>query len=121
MSKRILVVDDHESIRWCVCEALTKQGYQVDTAADTEEACTALDENEYDIVISDLVMPGEVNGLDFGRILKESGTNVVTIAMSSLSAQQECADAGYSYFLCKPFSVDQLLAAVNEAVTTVLN
>lgn len=121
MGKRILVVDDHETIRWDVGEALARHGYQVDTASTTEEACSAMDETEYDVVISDLVMPGEVDGIEFGRILKESGTNAVTIAMSGLSAQQECAEAGYSYYLRKPFSVDQLIAAVTEAVRVVLN
>jgi DNA-binding NtrC family response regulator len=117
MATKILVVDDHEATRWCMVEELARSGFEVDQASDTEEACAAVDNKDYDLIISDVVMPGTINGIEFGKLLKEHGAGAVTIAMSGLDVAEQCVGAGYSYFLCKPFSAQELLKAVNDAIT----
>ena len=62
-SKRILVVDDEDIIRVLLTEILTEEGYEVITAPDGEHAVELLEKENFDLVISDMVMPG-MNGIE---------------------------------------------------------
>ena len=66
---RILVVDDHQQARESVAFALREAGHQVDCLASAVEALRALERETYDVIITDLLMPG-MTGLEFIRQLE---------------------------------------------------
>jgi two-component system, NarL family, capsular synthesis sensor histidine kinase RcsC len=118
MPTRILIIEDHAATRAVVGAELAHLGYEVDMVESTEEACDSLDAREYDIVLSDLNLPG-MSGIEFGRLLSEARTDVAMIAMSGMvdGAEQSRA-AGFNAFLCKPFTTAELLQAITQVQET---
>jgi DNA-binding NtrC family response regulator len=57
-TKKILVADDEFLIRWSLCETLSQDGYKVKAVGDGEKALEALETEDFDFIITDLVMPG---------------------------------------------------------------
>ena len=62
--RRVLVIDDEPSVRDVVVSVLRRHGYTVEEAGDGQAALGLLDEGEYDVVLTDISMPGEPKGLD---------------------------------------------------------
>ena len=114
--KKILVVDDDHSIRIVLKEALLKQNYSVDVAAEPNEAINLLDENIYDLIISDLVMPN-MNGLELMDYVKnripDTGFLIIT-AYGSIEKAVEAMHNGAFDFVTKPFSVAQLKSRIDR-------
>src|SRR5689334_22913818 len=107
--KRILVVDDEESIRLALGEALRTR-YHVDEAADGEAAKLRLREASYDLVLTDLRM-GKVGGLE---VLKEAkglnphGAVMILTAYGSIDNAVEAMKAGADDYLTKPFRLEEV-------------
>ncbi len=79
MSKKLLVVDDEEGIRFLYQEEFEECGYSVDVAACGEEALQKLDEGEpFDLIILDIKMPG-IDGVEVLREIKEKSENLPVI------------------------------------------
>ena len=114
--KTILVVDDDPAVRSLIVEALRQGGEYIATeAADGREALEALSSNLYDLVISDIHMPG-MNGMDLlGRIREIHPTiSVILItAFPSVGLSVSAMKTGAVDFITKPFQVDELLYKVN--------
>ena len=112
----ILVVDDDQAVRDSLRRALALQGYDVELAADGEEALMTLrtHANVIDLVILDVLMP-RLDGLDVARRLRTEG-NTVPILM--LTARDQVSDrvagleAGADDYLVKPFALEELVARV---------
>lgn len=111
---KVLVIDDNVETLAIVGEQLSRAGYHVDLADSTERACESMDSQDYDIVVSDIHMPG-VNGFSFREILREANKNVVTIAMSAADVHSEALDAGFNAFVAKPFSSQELVSTISQA------
>jgi len=113
---RILVVDDDQAVRDALRRALTMQGYDVELAADGEEALLKVRANPgaNDLLIVDILMP-RLDGLELTRRLRADG-NEIPILM--LTARDEVADrvagleAGADDYLVKPFALEELVARV---------
>ena len=96
---KILVVDDQESMRDFLQIMLTKEGYEVVLAADGEQACRILDKETFDLIISDIRMPGE-SGLelvlrilcDAPAYLNEGGVLVVEVGNSAAELERRFPD-----------------------------
>jgi two-component system, OmpR family, phosphate regulon response regulator OmpR len=107
----ILVVDDDRRIRELLVSYLAGNGYRVTAAANAREARKAMAGLAYDVIVLDVMMPGE-NGLDFASSLRAS-LNAVPILM--LSARSDAADRikglaqGSDDYLGKPFEPEELL------------
>jgi two-component system, OmpR family, KDP operon response regulator KdpE len=119
---RVLVVDDEPQILRALRAALKGHGYDVQTAADGEEALDALALHPPDIVILDLVMPGK-SGFDVVREVRGwSQSAQRTPAIIVLSARGEdrdkvtALDLGADDYLTKPFSMNELLARIRVAL-----
>lgn len=114
---RILVVDDETLIREVIKEYSLNEGYDVDEASNGEEALELIEENDYDVVIMDVMMP-EMDGLTAIKELKEIKNTPVII----LSARKEeydklqGFDIGIDDYVTKPFSPKELIARI-KAVT----
>ena len=115
---RILVVDDHASARESMAEVLTHAGYRVDCLGSAIEALQALQAEEYDVVITDLNMPG-MNGLELIEKLshRPHGAQVLMVtAHASVSTAVEAIRLGAFDYIEKPFSPEQIEGLVARAI-----
>ena len=111
---KILVVDDERAVRESLRRALALEGYDVDLAADGEEALESVRRAEPDALILDVLMPG-VDGLEVSRRIRRSGSRVPILMLTARDAVEnrvEGLDAGADDYVTKPFALEELLARV---------
>ncbi len=115
---RVLVVDDEESLRFFLTRGLKKAGYAVDEVADGRAAIESLSKTAYDIVLTDMVMPG-VSGLDVLSAVHEMDKDAVVILMTAHGTVENAIDAlrlGAFDYLEKPFELKELLVTVERGL-----
>jgi DNA-binding NtrC family response regulator len=114
----ILVVDDDDPVRIMLARLLRTQGYDVLQAAHANEARALLDDHRPDLVISDIVMPGE-SGIELRRSILERWPEIPVILISGYSAEgpaEFAARTTKTVFVQKPFAADQFLALVEQTL-----
>ena len=115
---RVLVVDDEAAIREMLSKALALADYDVEVVADGRAAIERLRLAPYDLLITDLRMPG-IDGLTVIREARRMRADLPVIIItgySSESAAIEAIDLGVSGYLTKPFRVPKVLAAATKAL-----
>jgi excisionase family DNA binding protein len=115
---RILVVDDEASIRDLLSKTLALAEYDVDLAPDGRTALDRLRVMPYDLLITDLKMPG-VDGLTVIREARRLRTDLPVIIITGFSTEASAIEAvnlGVSGYLTKPFRVPRVLAAAAKAL-----
>jgi excisionase family DNA binding protein len=115
---RILVVDDEPAIRDILARLLALAEYEVDAAADGATALDRLRLVPYDLLITDLRMPG-TDGLSVIRDARRLRTDIPVIIItghSSEAAAIEAVNLGVSGYLTKPFKAPRVLAAAAKAL-----
>ena len=115
---RILVVDDEQSMREFLEIFFRREGYDVTTAADYESAQLAAESDDFDVVISDVQMPGR-DGLALLRSVKESSPETVVIMITAFATTESAIAAmkeGAYDYVTKPFKVDELRLVVEKAL-----
>ncbi|MBN4067342.1 sigma-54-dependent Fis family transcriptional regulator [Simkania negevensis] len=115
--EKVLVVDDEVLIRSFLIEALGRQGYEVTGAESGEKAVQLLKEKNYDLVITDMKMPG-LSGMDVLRKIKELAPSTVVIIMTAFGSIENAVEAmslGAFNYLIKPFSPDTIEAMIQKA------
>lgn len=116
--KRILVVDDEESIRLTLFTILSKEGYEVQAVGSFDEVSLVLPAFCPDTIILDVLLPN-VSGLDILKHLKAQGVEapiiVITGAPDIQSARESLRHGAYDY-IAKPFTLDVLRQSVRRAV-----
>lgn len=120
MGKKILIVDDSESIREVVCFALENAGHEVIKANDGTDAVAVLDGQHFDLIITDLHMP-QMNGIDLIRAARALDaykfTPILILTTESQTARKmEAKEAGATGWIVKPFVPEKLLEAINKVV-----
>ena len=121
MGPKILVVDDDAGVRQAVGRALSFEGYEVEQAADGEEALAQVEQSTPDALVLDLVMPG-TGGLEVCRALRAAGNDVAVLVLTArheLSDRVAGLDAGADDYLVKPFALEELLARLRALVRRV--
>jgi two-component system nitrogen regulation response regulator NtrX len=116
---KILIVDDERNIRRSVEMILKGAGYEVVEAASPNEATSKLSEQTFDVMLLDIVMPGETDGLQFLQTLKGAPNRPTVIIVSGHATIQNAVAAtreGAYDFIEKPISKDKLLLAVKNAL-----
>lgn len=116
----VLMVDDEESYRQIYEHGLAHYGYKVYTANGGEEAFAFYEEHrsEIDLVVSDLMMPS-MNGEELFHKLREHNPSIRMILATGaidLKAKSELLDAGLRDVIAKPFSLDEMAAAMRKAL-----
>jgi len=118
-SERILVVDDEEAIRDVISSHLSSASFQTHQASSGVEALGLLDSGEeFDLILSDLLMPG-MGGLDLLERAKERYPDIPVVmvtAVNDIQAALEALHNGAYDYLLKPFEREQLLAPVRRAL-----
>ena len=115
---RVLVVDDEASIRDLLAKTLALAEYDVDLAPDGRSALDRLRMIPYDLLITDLKMPG-VDGLSVIREARRLKTDLPVIIITGFSNEASAIEAvnlGVSGYLTKPFRVPRVLAAAAKAL-----
>src|SRR5262245_18192092 len=113
LASRILVVDDELSVRESVAYALEQEGFDVTLAANGEEAEGRIDNDSFDLLILDIMMPGK-SGLDICREVR-SHSPVPIILLTAKDAEVDKVvglEVGADDYVTKPFSVRELLGRV---------
>jgi len=113
----ILVVDDDPVIRRLLEQRLKKANHSVHVAADGYVAEKLLEQNQYNVVLTDLMMPGEIGGIEVLEIAKELDhqTEVVLItAHSSIDTAVKAMKKGANDYLEKPINFDELFLRLEK-------
>ena len=116
----ILVVDDEETIRFCLKEALEVEGYKVQTEDNGENSLRLIQKMIPDLVILDLKMPG-MNGLDLLREIKSYDQNILVILLTghaSVDSAVNAMKAGAFDYLEKPFKMELIKVVIEKALST---
>ena len=116
--KRILVVDDDESLRWVTQAQLQQSGYEASAAASGREALDRVREDPPDLVITDLMMPG-MSGLDLLKRIRAEYPEVIVIMVTAFGAVDtavEAMKAGAYDYITKPVNVDELRIVVDRGL-----
>lgn len=112
----VLIVDDDQRIRDLLASFLQHNGFRVTTAGHVEAARSAMRGLAFDLVILDVMMPGELNGIGFARELKgQSRIPILMLtALSEAGNRIQGLEAGVDDYLGKPFEPRELLLRLNN-------
>ena len=119
----ILVAEDDPILQLVIKEVLEQAGYQLDIVADGKEVISALESNDYDLVIMDCFMP-RMDGFATTRFIRNAGSRKINpripvIALTGLTAKDDqlrCLDAGMNSYVNKPVDSHTLIAAIEQCL-----
>ena len=114
----ILLVEDHNDLAATIGGYMENSGFAMDYAADGSIALNLLEDNHYDLIVLDLMMP-KVDGIKVARRLRDRGDStpiLMLTARDSLDDKLEGFDAGADDYLVKPFEMDELLARATALI-----
>jgi CheY-like chemotaxis protein len=118
--RKILLVEDEALIRMATAAMLEDQGYLVLEGTDAINALTMLNSHpDIDIVITDVQMPGKIDGLELVEIIGREFPHILTLITSGRASLNEARQSGANKFLEKPYTASAIQSAVQEVLTTV--
>jgi CheY-like chemotaxis protein len=120
-TERLLVVEDETPVRMLVGAALQRRGYQVVLAGSGPEALQRWEEfqGQFDLLVTDMVMPQGMTGLELGRRLRGKNPELKIIYMSGYSAEAALAETSQDLrtrFLAKPYATTALLQLIRDVL-----
>ena len=116
--KRVLIVDDEESLRIALSALISRNGYHTMTASNGRQALEMIRGQNIDVAFVDVRMP-EMDGIELTREVRSAGLPVSIIMMSaygSLDDAREAMDAGAYDYITKPFKSDEVILALTKAL-----
>ena len=117
---RILVVDDEHLIRWSLEQNLKKQGYDVLTAGSGEDALRLVREEQPDLVLLDIQLPG-ISGMEVLEKIKEFDDEIIVIMVTAHGGLETAVNAmriGAYDYINKPFNLDEIAVVIKKALET---
>lgn len=114
---KILITDDDIDLRELLTEAVGNWGYETSEARDGEEALRKLRMEHYDLVITDLMMPG-MDGLGLLKKIKELDKDILVIVITgyaTIETAVKAIEAGAYDYIAKPFRLDELTIVIKNA------
>ena len=118
MSAKILIVDDEASMREFLSILLEREGYTPETATNSKDALNCLSEKEYELVISDVNMPG-LDGIGLLEKIKICSPDTPVMMITAFSTTEQAVEAmkhGAYNYISKPFKVDEIKLLVRNAI-----
>lgn len=119
MAKRVLVVDDELTLCEMLSEALTEEHYEVRTAQSVATAWEKLGKDNFDIIILDIMMPGESGFELLRKVRKEKNSDIPVILLTGVSAEEDKLEAfklGADDYIVKPFSLAEFFARMKAVM-----
>ncbi len=111
---RILLIEDESKTLQSIKQGLEENGWAVNTAADGLQGLKLARQSTYDVIVSDITMPG-LNGLELCRQLREEGSSTPILLLTALNHTDDKVtgfDAGADDYLAKPFEFKELQARI---------
>jgi DNA-binding response OmpR family regulator len=117
MNEKILLVDDNPRIRTDIALFLRTEGYEVNEAGNGNEALQALEKADYDLVLSDVLMP-KLDGFGLLESMRSLLSDVPVLLMSGVRGidAKEAIERGATDLIVKPFEFKELLSKVKMAL-----
>ncbi len=118
MTERLLIVEDEDTLCESLQRVFIREGYEVDIAGSAEAAFTFLENKQYDLIITDIILPG-ISGIELlAKYKKENPTQkvIVITAYASLLTAVEAIKAGACDFIIKPLMHDEMKKVVRNAL-----
>ncbi len=118
MAERLLIVEDEDTLCESLQRVFRREGYEVDRADSAESAFTLLQDRSYDLIITDIILPG-ISGIELlAKYKKQNPVQKVMVmtAYASLATAGEAIKAGASDFIMKPLMHDEMKRAVRKAL-----
>ncbi len=115
---KLLIVDDEKSMREFLAIVLRKEGYYVSTAADGETALHLIEHDIFDLVMSDMKMPG-LDGLALLKAIKQISPRTIVLMITAFASTESAVDAmraGAYDYLTKPFQIDEVKLLLRKAL-----
>jgi len=121
MAKRLLIVDDEETLTFSLYQSfiISRNDYEIITAGSGEEALQRIREGQFDLVITDIFMPG-ISGLELLAQVKRQYPQIKFVIMTAYGTsdkQDEALQLGAEYYIEKPFEIKE----IRELVMRLLN
>ncbi len=123
MKKKILVVDDEESVRWVIGKCLEKADYTVDYGANGSQALEKVSSEYFSLIILDITMP-DISGLEVLQDIRSRGIDVPVIIITAQNTVKNAIDAmkeGAFDYIAKPFDLDEVRLTVDRAINSYEN
>ncbi|HOJ27510.1 MAG: sigma-54-dependent Fis family transcriptional regulator [Spirochaetes bacterium] len=120
---RILIVDDEDIVLKSCLRVLQKLDYEIDTAYSGQTALDNLEKKKYDIVVTDLMMPG-MDGMQLLEEIKKRYPDVIVIIFTgyaTVDTTRQALKAGAFDYIPKPFTPDELRNVIDNAVKSLKN
>lgn len=116
---KILLVEDTELIQKVNSECLRSASFEVDIAGDYQEALNLYQSNNYDLILTDIGLPGK-SGIELCRKIREleqttkNNTPILALTAFGKTVEKECYEAGATDFATKPLMQDELINFVKK-------
>lgn len=114
---RIILAEDNDILRKSLSFFLASKGFTVDQFSDGKEALDAIETNKYDLVLTDINMPG-ISGMEITQYVRETiNSDIPIIILTSSGVEQtelDSFDLGANEFIAKPISPAVLLVRINK-------
>jgi DNA-binding response OmpR family regulator len=117
---RILIIEDDEEMRALLKDSLVEDGIEFDSAENGSEAIQKLAEEPFDLVITDIRMPG-LTGLDILPGIKKLQPEICVIVVTAFGSEEvrrKCFDRGATAYFEKPINMSELRTFIQEMVST---
>jgi DNA-binding response OmpR family regulator len=114
--RSILIVEDEPDVRDVLTEILTLFGYQVTEAADGPHALRQISDNDFDLIITDLGLPG-MDGAELSRKIRQKSIETPIIVVTGVELEKSQADFRHisnCCFIQKPFKIDELRKKITK-------
>jgi CheY-like chemotaxis protein len=118
---KILVVDDEQIVLDSIRKHLRKENYSVHTVTSAQDALTMIDRTEFDIVLTDLMMP-HVDGLELMKIIRSRCPDIPVILITgfaTINTALQATQLGAFDYIAKPFSRAELTGVIERAVESI--
>ncbi len=122
MAYKILLVDDDKNVIQVFSAGLTKEGYEIVTAYDGEEALSKVESESPDVVILDLMMP-KLNGFEVLQQIRQRYKKWIPVIINSAEKELQSMNKAYSleadHYLTKPCSIEAMVRGVHAMISLI--
>jgi DNA-binding NtrC family response regulator len=118
MAERLLIVEDEDTLCQSLQRVFVREGYEVDIAASAESAFQILQEKSYDLIITDIILPG-ISGIELLTKYRKKNPSqkvIIITAYATVATAVESIKVGASDFIIKPLIHDELKRAVRKVL-----
>ncbi len=118
MNERLLIIEDEDTLCTSLQRVLSREGYEVEIADSAESAFKLLEHKSYDLIITDIILPG-ISGIELlakYRKINNAQKVIVITAFASQAMAEESSKVGAFDFIVKPLMHDEMKRAVRKAL-----